>query len=61
MKIRKIIAIAGVSLICLTPILLAASVDPECYAKAVAVAKATGSEEAGLAEYIDCMMLKELA
>lgn len=57
MKIRKIIAIAGVSLVCMTPILRA--VDAECYARAVAVAKATGSEEAGLDEYLTCMREKE--
>lgn len=59
MKIRKIIAIAGVSLICMTPILLA--VDAQCYARAVAVAKATGSEAAGEHEYVTCMMLQQLA
>lgn len=59
MKIRKIIALAGVSLICMTPILLAA-VDPECYARAKAVREATGSEIAGLDEYVACMVEKQI-
>ena len=58
MKIRKIIAVAGVSLICMTPILLA--LDAECEARAKAVREATGSEIAGLNEYVNCMMEKDL-
>lgn len=57
MKIRKIIAIAGASLICMTPILLA-TVDAACYAQGVAVAKATGSEDAGLQAYLACVLAK---
>lgn len=58
MKIRKFIALAGVSLACMTPILLA--LDAECEARAKKVREATGSEEAGLDEYVTCMIEKQI-
>lgn len=60
MKLRKMLVIAGAVLTCLTAILHAAA-DPDCYAKAVAVAKATGSEAAGVDAYVECMLQKEQA